>query len=50
MEDKISLFVSARDHAEPQLPHKEHEVGYIDWPTYRTDTNQHKAHKEGLTG
>ena len=40
MEDKISRCVSARDHIEPQLPHEKHNVGYVDWPTYRTHTQK----------
>lgn len=42
MEDNISLCVSARDHIEPQLPHEEHKVGYVDWPTCTTHTDTHK--------
>lgn len=38
MEDKISLHVSARDHVEPQLPHEEHKVGYVDWHAYTAHT------------
>lgn len=40
MKDKISLRVSARHHIKPQLPHKKHKVGYVDWPTCRTHTQQ----------
>lgn len=45
MEDKIGLCVSARDHIEPQLPHEEHKIGYVDWATCRTHT-----HQRGLCG
>lgn len=40
MEDKIGLCVSARYHIEPQLPHEEHIVLYVDWATCRTQTHQ----------
>lgn len=31
VEDTIGLWVFARHHIEPQLPHKEDLVGYVDW-------------------